>query len=41
MSLYMSVTLSDGYGKSEGKYFKTKYRPEGILLNINTMLYFY
>jgi hypothetical protein len=28
----MSVALSEVCGKSEGKIFKTKYRPVGILL---------
>ena len=28
------------YCKTEGKYLKTKYRPEGILININAMIYF-
>jgi hypothetical protein len=26
--------------KVKAKYFKTKYRPAGILLNVNDMLYF-
>jgi hypothetical protein len=27
-------------GKSEGKIFKKKYRPAGILLDVNAMMYF-
>jgi hypothetical protein len=28
------------YGIVKEKYFKTKYRPAGILLNVNVMIYF-
>ena len=34
MSLYVKCTL-----KAKEKYFKTKYRPADILLNVNIMLY--
>jgi hypothetical protein len=33
----MSVALSEVYGKSEREYLKTKYRPAGILLNVNAI----
>jgi len=26
--------------KVKEKYFKTKYRPAGVLLNVNTVIYF-
>lgn len=35
------VTLSKVYVKSGGIIFQTKYKPEGILLNIKAMIYFY
>jgi hypothetical protein len=31
--------LRDVYGKSEGTIFKTKYRPAGILLDANALMY--
>ena len=33
----MSVALSEVYGKLK-KYFKTKYRSVGILLNVHSMI---
>jgi hypothetical protein len=40
VSLLSSVALKEAYGKSEGKYLRTKYRSVGILLHVNTMIYF-
>jgi len=35
----MSVTLGEVYGKNKEKYFKTNYKPAGMLLNVNAVLY--
>jgi hypothetical protein len=32
--------LSEVYGKSEGNIFKTKYRPAGMLLDVNALMSF-
>jgi len=32
--------LSEVCGKSEGKIFEKKYKPAGILLDVNAMMYF-
>jgi hypothetical protein len=34
----MSLALREVCGKREQKYFKLKYRPTGILINVNCMI---
>jgi len=36
----MSVAVSEVCGKSEEKYFKTKYSLAGIVMHVNAMIYF-
>jgi hypothetical protein len=40
VSLQTSVALSELCAKSEEKYFKLKYKPTGIVRNVNAMIYF-
>jgi len=35
----MSVTISEMYAIVKEKYLKTEYRPAGILLNVDVMIY--